>query len=86
MEIDAFVEPSLVEDCYRLLYKGNSKKMILQLNHRKGLWNFSIQQKQLKDFDTKTVTVHSGPNTYIYKSLCINYENLWPNSTGLWFA
>lgn len=50
------MEPTLVEDCYRLLYKGNSKKMILQSNYPKDLWT-SIQQKKTKDFDTKTVNL-----------------------------
>lgn len=50
------MEPTLVEDCYRLLYKGNPKKMISQSNHPIDLWT-SIQQKKLKYFDTKTVNL-----------------------------
>ena len=50
------MEPTLVEDCYRLLYKENPIKMILQSNHPIDL-RTSIQQKKLKYFDTKTVNL-----------------------------
>ena len=33
-EIDAPVDPGLVEDCHRLPSKGNPKKVILKLNRR----------------------------------------------------
>ena len=45
-QIDAPVDPVLVEDCYRLLSKGNPKKVILKLNRRKDARKVLLVKKK----------------------------------------
>ena len=47
-EIDAPVNPGLVEDCHRLPSKGNLKKVILKLNLRKDARKVLLKKKNQK--------------------------------------
>ena len=52
-EIDAPVDPGLVEDCHRLPSQGNPKKVILKLNHRKDSRKVLLNKRNLKTWIPK---------------------------------
>ena len=47
-EIDVPVDPRLVEDCHRLPFKGNPKKVILKLNCRKDTRKVLLNKIKIK--------------------------------------
>ena len=44
-EIDASADPGMVEDCHRLPFKGNVKRIILKLNRSKDARKVLLNKK-----------------------------------------
>ena len=54
-EIDVPIDPTLVEDCHRLLSKGSSKKVIVKLNRRKDIHRILSNKSKLKNLKPESV-------------------------------
>ena len=85
-EINAPVDPGLVEDCHHLPSKGNPKKVILKLNLCRDARKVLLNKKKFKNLDSETVNLHSGTKIYINESLSIYYKKLWSKCKKLWDA
>ena len=68
-EINAPVDPGLVEDCHRLPSKGKLKKVILKLNRRKDARKVLLKKK-IEKLGSRKVNLHSGTTIDINESLC----------------
>ena len=54
-EIDFPIDPTLVEDYHRLTSKGSPKKVIIELNRRKGIRRILLNKNKLKNFKQESV-------------------------------
>ena len=54
-EIDFPIDPTLVEDYHRLPSKGSPKKVIIELNRRKGIRRILLNKNKLKNFKQESV-------------------------------
>ena len=84
-EIDASTGPGLVEDCHRLLSKGNPG-VVLKSNRSKNARKFLYSKKKLKGFNPESVNLPPGTKTYINEVLCLYYKKLWSRCEKMWDA
>ena len=54
-EIDFPIDPILVENYHRLPSKGSPKKVIIELNRRKGIRRILLNKNKLKNFKQESV-------------------------------
>ena len=76
-EINASIDPGLVEDCHCLPSKRNSKKLILKLNLHEDAKKVLSNKKKIKILDCGIVNLPSGTKFYINESLCTCYKKIW---------
>ena len=70
-EIDVPIDPTLVDNCYRLPCKGLPKKVIIKLNHLKGIHRILLNKNKLKNLKPESVNLPRGEKVFINKSLCL---------------
>ena len=85
-EIDVPSDPTLVEDCHRLLSKVLPKKVIVKLNYGKDIHRILLNRNKLKNLKPELVHLPRETKVFINESFCLYFKKLWSKYKRLWSA
>ena len=85
-EIDAPIDPTLVEDCHPLPSKGLPKKVIIKLNRRRDIHRILSNKNKLKNLKLELVHLPVVTKVFINENLFLYYKKLWSKCKRFWSA
>ena len=85
-KIDLKINPSYLEDCHRLPFKGLPKKFIKKLNRHKNIRRILLNKCKQKNVKPGSVNLPVETNIFINENLCLYYKKLSSTCKRLWGA